>query len=104
MYPPLNEIIAFHCQQAVEKYLKGVLVIFGEEPPHIHNLGELCMLAEKHNPQFSTILHLCARVSQFAIQPRYDYGMSISDTDTRLALEYARKIRTFLEKEVPGMF
>ncbi len=104
MYPPLNEIIVFHCQQAVEKYLKGVLVILGEEPPHTHNLDDLCVLVEKHRPSFSSISSFCSKITQFAVQPRYDYGMSISDTDTCLALEYARKIRTFLGKEVPEMF
>ena len=33
MRPVPTEIIAFHCQQAVEKYLKGALVVLGEEPP-----------------------------------------------------------------------
>ena len=31
MTPVPTEIIAFHCQQATEKYLKGALVILGEE-------------------------------------------------------------------------
>jgi len=35
MRPVPTEAIVFHCQQAVEKYLKGVLVILGEEPPYI---------------------------------------------------------------------
>jgi len=104
MYPPLNEIIAYHCQQAAEKYLKGVLVTFGEEPPYIHNLDELCISAEKYRPSFSAILSFCTKISQFAVQPRYDFGMSLSDTDMRLVLDYTRKIRAFLEKEVPEMF
>jgi len=37
MRPVPTEIIAFHCQQVTEKYLKGVLVILGEEPPYIHD-------------------------------------------------------------------
>jgi len=35
MAPVPTEIIAFHCQQAAEKYLKGALVILGEEPPFV---------------------------------------------------------------------
>ena len=32
------EIICFHCQQAVEKYLKGYLIFSGvEKPPKIHD-------------------------------------------------------------------
>ena len=104
MYPPLNEIIAYHCQQATEKYLKGVLVTLGEEPPYTHNLDELCVLVEKYRPSFSAILSFCTKISQFAVQPRYDFGISLSDTDMRLVLEYTRKIIAFLEKEVPEMF
>jgi HEPN domain-containing protein len=55
MRPVPTEIISFHCQQAVEKYLKGVLVILGEEPPYIHDLDRLCKLAEKHRPSFVSI-------------------------------------------------
>ena len=36
MRPAPAEAVAFHCQQATEKYLKGALVILGEEPPYIH--------------------------------------------------------------------
>jgi HEPN domain-containing protein len=59
MVPVPTEIIAFHCQQAVEKYLKGALVILGEEPPYIHDLDDLCSLAEKHRSSFVSIASLC---------------------------------------------
>jgi len=37
MKPVPAEIIAYHCQQAAEKYLKGALVIIGEDP-HIYTI------------------------------------------------------------------
>ena len=40
MRPVPAEAIVFHCQQAAEKYLKGVLVIVGEDPPYIHDLNK----------------------------------------------------------------
>lgn len=33
--------IAFHCQQTVEKALKGGLVLYGEIPPRTHHLVQL---------------------------------------------------------------
>lgn len=33
--------IAFHCQQAIEKALKGALVLNGVEPPRTHQLSRL---------------------------------------------------------------
>ena len=33
--------IAYHVQQAIEKYLKGYLVLHGKKPPRIHELDTL---------------------------------------------------------------
>ena len=33
--------VAYHCQQAAEKYLKAALVAYGGRPPHTHNLRAL---------------------------------------------------------------
>ena len=40
----LREIIAFHCQQAAEKYLKGFLVRHQVEFPKTHNVRQLLNL------------------------------------------------------------
>ena len=102
MAPIPTEIIAFHCQQAVEKYLKGAIVILGEEPPFIHDLDRLCSTAEKHRPSFVQISSLCAIINYFSVQPRYDRGLSLSETDMRLVLAHTKTIRDFLKQEFPG--
>ena len=104
MVPVPTEIIAFHCQQAVEKYLKGTLTVFGEEPPYIHDLDRLCKLAEKYRPSFVSIASLCAIINYFSTQPRYDLGVSLSEADMRLVLAHAKTIREFLQKEIPELF
>ena len=104
MRPLPAEIIAFHCQQAAEKYLKGSLVILGEEPPYIHDLDDLCSLAEKHRPSFAGISSLCTVITQFSVQPRYDLGVSLSEADMNLILENTKMIRDFLQKEIPELF
>jgi HEPN domain-containing protein len=104
MRPIPSEIIAFHCQQAAEKYLKGALVILGEEPPYIHDLMQLCKLAEKHRPSFVSISSLCSIITQFSGQPRYDLGLSLSDEDMRLVLSHTKTIKDFLQKEIPELF
>ncbi|MFQ6119732.1 MAG: HEPN domain-containing protein [Methanosarcinales archaeon] len=41
---PIDEfpnIIAFHCQQCAEKYLKAILITNGKTPPKIHDLIKL---------------------------------------------------------------
>ncbi|MDR1804198.1 MAG: HEPN domain-containing protein [Treponema sp.] len=104
MRPVPTEAIAFHCQQAVEKYLKGALVILGEEPPYIHDLPQLCKIAEKHRPSFASISSLCTIITHFSAQPRYDRGMSLSEDDIRLVLAHTKTIRDFLQNEIPELF
>jgi HEPN domain-containing protein len=104
MIPIPTEIIAFHCQQAAEKYLKGALVILGEDPPYTHDLDELCTLAEKHRPSFVGISSLCSVITHFSVQPRYDLGLSLSEADMRLVLQHTKTIKGFLQKEIPALF
>jgi len=104
MRPVPAEIIAFHCQQAVEKYLKGALVVLGEEPPFIHDLDDLCSLAEKHRPSFVSISSLCTIITQFSSQPRYDRGLDLSEADMRLILTHTKTVKDFLQKEISELF
>ena len=104
MVPVPSEIIAFHCQQAVEKYLKGTLTVFKEEPPYIHDLDRLCKLAEKYRPSFVGIASLCAIINYFSVQPRYDRGVDLSEADMRLVLAHSKTIKDFLQKEIPELF
>jgi len=96
--------VAFHCQQAVEKFLKGTLAILGEEPPYTHDLPELCKLIEKHRSSFVSISSFCTIITQFSVQPRYDRGLNLSDEDMRLVLSHTRTIKEFLLKEIPDLF
>jgi HEPN domain-containing protein len=104
MVPIPTEIIAFHCQQAAEKYLKGVLTVFGEEPPYIHDLDRLCKLAEKYRSSFASIASLCTIINYFSSQPRYDRGVDLSEADMRLVLEHTKTIKDFLQNEIPELF
>ncbi|MCL2721062.1 MAG: HEPN domain-containing protein [Treponema sp.] len=104
MRPIPTNHIAFLCQQAAEKYLKGALVVFGIEPPYTHDLILLYNLSEKQLSSYVSIFSSCSIVTQFSVQPRYDRGLSISDDDIRLTLAHTKIIRDFLQKEVPELF
>ena len=102
--PTPTEVIANFCQQTSEKYLKGALVILGEEPPYTHDLPELCKIAERHRPSFVSISSQCSIITHFAVQPRYDFGLILSEEDIRLILSHTKIIRDFLKKELPELF
>ena len=96
--------IAFLCQQAAEKYLKGALTVLGIEPPYTHDLILLYNLSEKLRSSYVAIFASCTIVTQFSVQPRYDRGLSLSDNDMLLVLAHTKIIRDFLQKEVPELF
>lgn len=53
--PLILDIACFHCQQAVEKYLKTFLVFKKEEFPRTHNLDLLLQSCIANSRDFATI-------------------------------------------------
>ena len=45
------DTVCFHCQQAVEKYTKAVLVVHGQEVPRTHDLEQVYNLIQSWVPQ-----------------------------------------------------
>jgi HEPN domain-containing protein len=68
---PLREIIAFHCQQAVEKYLKAFLVSRQIEFPKTHDLEELLELLAPVRPDVAAMLEGIEMLSPFGVKIRY---------------------------------
>jgi HEPN domain-containing protein len=92
---PLN-IICYHSQQSVEKYLKGYLFFNGvEQPLKTHDLTLLCEMCYEYNDKFSEIKRACFALNRYSVQPRYPSDMEITNNDMHKALEYARKVRDF---------
>ena len=104
MWPTPYEMVCFHCQQFVEKYLKAFLVSKGQEPPYIHDLAKLSALCETENPDFGQIKHKCAILTEYGVQPRYPGGMEIIEEDMVRALQFAVDIKTFIREKVPELF
>jgi len=47
----LREVIGFHCQQTVEKYLKVLLTYYQVEFPKTHEIKRLLALLSRANPR-----------------------------------------------------
>lgn len=70
-----TDAIAYHIQQAIEKYLKGYLVLHGQRPPRIHELDTLLALATRFQADlYPSFVDLCERVSRYYIEGRYPPG------------------------------
>ncbi len=69
--PPLLDPAAYHCQQAVEKLFKGLLVAVARPVPHSHDLGYLAELLTPHYPKLGNQIAALAWLSPWATVTRY---------------------------------
>ena len=104
MYPVPYAIVCFHCQQAVEKYLKGFLVFHDVEPPKIHDLTELLELCINITTIFLSKYDKCDILTEYGVEPRYPMENHIELGEMNRALLYTKEIISFIRNEVPEMF
>jgi HEPN domain-containing protein len=97
-----TDSIAYHIQQAIEKYLKGYLVMNGKKPPKIHELDTLLNNIACFDDSFNGFLDLCEKASRYYIENRYppgplaEYAYEEIRADLDKAWELIREIRTKL--------
>jgi len=68
-------MVAFHLQQAAEKYLKGYLLSTGWALRRIHDLEVLVQEAIAHDADFATFVAPCQRITEYYIEARYPIGV-----------------------------
>ena len=69
-----TDSIVYHIQQALEKYLKGYLVLHGRRPPRIHELDTLLKHITAFDNSLISFLDLCEKASLYYIEARYPPG------------------------------
>lgn len=89
-----NDLVAFHCQQAIEKHLKGWLLKTTNELVDGHSLVYLCRKAIQAGAPLQGDLRDCAYVNQFYIETRYpaDESIPVSDDEVKDCVDVAEKI------------
>ena len=95
-----TDAIAYHIQQAIEKYLKGYLVLRGQKPPRVHDLDTLLNLVATLEPDlYSPYIELCEKATRYYIEDRYppgppvEYQRSAMKEDLDLTWKLIRAIR-----------
>ncbi len=96
----LLEIICFHCQQCVEKYLKAYIIKQNGEIKKTHNLEEILKICIKHNIDFKEIKDNCIDLSDYAVETRYPYSFEIDKNDMTKAIKDMEIIRTFIKQQL----
>src|SRR5258705_13962928 len=87
-----DEVVGYHCQQAVEKLLKARLVDLGVNYPKTHNVQMLVELLEdqgKHLPADLADLDL---LTPYATIYRYEDPPQIGSFDRQIARQLIRRL------------
>lgn len=79
--------VAFHCQQAIEKALKGYLLYRTGKHFDGHNLTYLCRQAVQQDEDFQEYLDESAALNNLYIETRYPTDLPL-DMDERTVKQY----------------
>lgn len=100
MQPIPIEIIWYHCQQSVEKYLKGFIAFHGGAIQRVHDLVALNKICIKYDKDFMQIEEECLNLTDYGVQARYPFNLELNEVDAYLAIKSAEKTQAFLHKRV----
>lgn len=100
MQPTPIEIICYHCQQSVEKYLKGYLALNEHEIVKTHDLLILNKLCMNYDIEFKDLKEECLRLTDFGVNIRYPYPMDLNESDMKLAIKDTEIVQRFVLSKV----
>ena len=90
----LREVVGFHCQQTVEKYLKALLTYYQVEFPKTHDIKVLLSLLSRVDREASDFLESARWLTPFGVTVRYPGDLAeMLPGDEVKALETARMVR-----------
>lgn len=95
----LRGVVAFHCQQTVEKYLKALLTFYQIEFPKTHEIRRLLALVSRENPEVAENLGYANWLGPFGVDIRYpgDAAEMLPGDELR-AIEIARMARAAVRR------
>ena len=68
---PQWETAVYHCQQSAEKATKALLILHGETPPKLHDIGLLLDRFGKFGDELNDLETVAERLTDFATKYRY---------------------------------
>lgn len=97
MYPRPLEIICYHCQQSIEKLLKGVLISKGVNIKKTHDLGLLAEMLQAYMDIDEEFLEICDDLTPYGVTIRYPQEIMIEGHHVKKALEETKKLFFWLK-------
>ncbi len=99
--PEYFDTIAFHCQQATEKYLKSMLEHFGIASQRSHNLIYLLELLSQKTDITEDIIDKAILLNGFSVQIRYpDNKIFLTKDELATAIGISEEFRAFAIKTI----
>ena len=92
---PNRDATCFHCQQAAEKYLKGLLQELGLPVPRTHDLVAVLDLLLPHDATLAPMRRILRSLTRYAVEYRYP-GVRSSTRQVQTALRHMERVRTEL--------
>jgi HEPN domain-containing protein len=89
---PFHDQLCFLCEQAVEKFLKGLLEELGLPVPRTHILRDLLTPLLPNHPVLRTYQRGLKFLTRFAVGTRYP-GDNATKRQAKSAMRYARRVR-----------
>jgi len=93
------EVVCFHCQQCIEKYLKAVLAYQGVSAPKTHDIEILADLVAGQNIVISS--EDSRTFSAYAVETRYPGFDTCTFIDAQSALSTAKKLIETILRALP---
>ena len=99
--PEYFDTVAFHCQQAVEKYLKAILIFYEIDFQRTHDLPYLLELLSRKIEVDSEHFDKAIILNGFAVEIRYpNLTIKLSKEELQEAIEIAQFFRDFLTLQI----
>ncbi len=95
------DTVCFHCQQAVEKYLKAYCTYHDISFPYTHNLADLAAKLQKKDKNIESIRRDVETLTPYAVEIRYpDDTYLPSREDAQDAYEIAVRIKKIVTTKI----
>ncbi|MBS1126420.1 MAG: hypothetical protein H6Q93_409 [Nitrospirae bacterium] len=93
---PVPDVVGFHCQQCIEKYLKALLVMKKLDFPKTHDLLDLLAILTENEPLLDVLKPELRTLNPFSVQFRYP-GESATVEESQKALAAMKHVRKYLK-------
>lgn len=95
--PKYRDTIAFHCQQATEKYLKSYLIFLGIEFRRHHDLIYLAELIDQKDQLDDIFVRKLTELEDYAVEIRYpDTEIMLTDEEIQNAISIVKDVRVYV--------